>query len=743
MPIDDHDTRDPPQGDAPRRDDREPQWQAAFDPYYLYAEATQFRFIRGNKAKAFPVLLELHRPLVEVMGELDALAGKTLYVDPVYRDPLPALAKARFVTARAAPAFFDLLKKDERLRKVVRTFELCAPTPRLDVMPSDPVPSGRVATAADRQKTSAQQAQASPLPASAQARGRQGGGTLPGHGAAAPIKVMVGVIDDAIGFANARFRTRSGTVHNTRLHAFWGQDLDVGGTTGPQPSLGAVLDRNWIDNALAYSASPTGPDEEHFYRAAGLDYTQTGHKAWGRRGGHGTVVMDLAAGLDAADVTPVSPVLAAVQLPVAITADTSGVQLPSYVVDGVNWILSCATAAGTAGAPLPCVINLSYGTLDGPHDGTGLLDAALDEKITLWRAAGHKVSIVLPSGNGHLSQSHGALKIRPRRSGTLRWRVLPDGKTPSFVEIWLPRDAAYGQVAIRVRSPAGDAIPVGVPPPWLEEGQEVAWPTANTPLLWMRHHGPGPQPGNRRLITIGVFPTARLQDADAIAPPGTWTIELYNRGPGNLTIDAWVRRNDTPMGYPIRGRQSRLSDRDYLEARFRSDGRVQEDDVPLCSVQRYGSINGIAVGRQTVVAGGMRARDLSTAPYSAAGPTIAPLAAGGPPRKGPDALVTAEHSYARGGVLAAGLRSGSTVALNGTSVAAAQLTRVVAHALAAGEDGTRAEIGLVAQAQENARIQQIEPNGPLKRLPRVERAGDGRILLNPADLPAANRRRDR
>ena len=742
MPIPDFETDRPPPADPPHRDDRDGgYWQAPFDPYYLFGEATGFRFIRGNKAQAFPVVLELRRPLVEVVHVLDAICGKDLYFDRSYREPLPALRKARFVTALARKGFFALLAKDEHLREIVRAFELCAPTPRLDFMPGEGTESGVDHGRDGRQRAKAQQAQALPF-------GRLSQDPAPGTAAA---RVMVGVIDDAIGFANARFRTKSAGNDVTRLHAFWGQDLAGIGVPGPQPSvgpapsLGVVLDRQWIDVVLAAADSPTGPDEEAVYRAAGLDYLDPGHKSWARRAGHGTAVMDLAAGMNPADVTATSPTIAAVQLPVAITADTSGAQLPSYVIDGVRWILQCATDAGAAngGAPLPCVVNVSYGTRDGPHDGTGKLDAALDEIIALARANGQRLSIVVPSGNGHLARCHGALDIRRLHSGKLRWEVLPDGKTPSFLEIWLPRGTKFGHVAVRVTTPTGYTTP------WVEESPgEYAWPSANLPLLWIRHHGPGSQPGNRRVIVLGVYPTARTTESDEIAPPGAYTIEVYNRAPGSIHVDAWIRRNDTPMGYPVRGRQSRFADRDYLEHRFRKDGAIEEEDIVACSVQRYGSLNGFASGRLTVVAAGCRVRDLSMAPYSAAGPTVEPEAGGGTPRRGPDKLdgpdaaTYAEHSHARGGLLAAGLRSGSTVAMNGTSVASAQLARVVAANLAAGGGGTRDEVKQLAKAQETARAQEIEPYGPLKRMPhRKERAGAGRIELPPGELPPGNLRR--
>ena len=83
-------------------------------------------------------------------------------------------------------------------------------------------------------------------------------------------------------------------------------------------------------------------------------------------------------------------------------------------------------------------------------------------------------------------------------------------------------------------------------------------------------------------------------------------------------------------------------------------------------------------GTQTIVVGGWLRRDGRLPTYTAAG------TAGVPPgtRAAPDYVVPTDDSLVHAGVLAAGSRSGSVVAMSGTSVAAPQRARALADRLA-------------------------------------------------------------
>ena len=680
--------------------------------------------MRGNKAGAVPVLLELAVPLGKLLDHdgnflPDPLAS-FIQISTLYTEAPPPLLETRFVSALVLPEFFKALRAGKLTNSVVR-FEYCPPLKNRDAWPAKPVRRKQgSADATSRMDTKAQSPQTGPA----------------GPSSSNP-PVLIGVIDDAIAFAHQRFRDATGTY--TRIHAFWAQGEDqVGpGTPGFAPSDGRILDRGQINHLLQQATHDGVLDEDALYALAGNSYVGAGHKAWGRRVGHGTHVMDIAAGTTPADVNSSTPIIAAVQLPVAVTEESSGGKLTPFALDALWWIVVNAWNLGHARGitALPCVVNMSYGILSGPHDGTDLLARAIDFLVGTWNnlPGDARLSVVIPAGNGHLSQSHACdhLPANRVRDVPFRWRILPDCATPSFAEVWMPTNTGFGQVEVRVNNPKGHRSP------WLTEaGAEYVWPDQVTPLLRIAFHSPAT--GGRKMVLVAVYPTALFDIDDAVAPSGVWTITLRNMGGNVLPVDIWIGRNDTPFGYRIRGRQSRLEDTHYLETRYDIHGRTVEIDDGQSQIVRAASLNGLATGSMAVVAGGSRAGDLSTARYSAAGtdPRV--------PKKAqavrhPDALALSDATYARPGILAAGTRSGSVCAMNGTSVAAPQVARWIARAMAAGNPGKRSDIQNEANVEETNRLGSIEPAGPFKKKPDAFRGGLGRIVI--PDLPPANRLR--
>jgi hypothetical protein len=172
-----------------------------------------------------------------------------------------------------------------------------------------------------------------------------------------------------------------------------------------------------------------------------------------------------------------------------------------------------------------------------------------------------------------------------------------------------------------------------------------------------------------------------------VAPSGLWQVEITQipdpKGPAQaIPLDAWIKRADTPGGRRAKGRQSYFDAADYQ--RFRNQAptptRLLEFD-PLSpgDVTRRGTLSGIATGKTTVVVGGFRRGadwnpERHPAPYSAEGPHSNPVRV----MKSPTCLFPGDDSIACRGVLAAGTRSGSIVAMTGTSVAAPQASRWIA-----------------------------------------------------------------
>ena len=99
--------------------------------------------------------------------------------------------------------------------------------------------------------------------------------------------------------------------------------------------------------------------------------------------------------------------IVAVQLDWNTVLDTSGGSMNVHIMDALMYILSrCDTQAKVA-------VNISWGTLAGPHDGSSVLEAAMDELIALARA---RCEIVVPAGNSYQSRTHANADAGNRRT---------------------------------------------------------------------------------------------------------------------------------------------------------------------------------------------------------------------------------------------------------------------------------------------------------------------------------------
>ncbi|MBM1173925.1 hypothetical protein [Microvirga arabica] len=533
--------------------------------------------------------------------------------------------------------------------------------------------------------------------------------------------VIIGIIDDGIPFAHERFRKADGT---TRVEYVWVQH----GTADNVPvdfDNGFEIPKVDIDNLLATCRQGDFIDEDEIYRRAGVaDFTLDGRRSLAWRASHGAHVMDLACGWDPAKAPDWR--IICVQLPTAITADSSGASLAPYAVKALEYIRDRARAIAGPGQSLPVVVNFSYGLLAGPHDGTHAIELDFDDILREHNAIpGNKpMRVVIPSGNSHLARAHATVQFQAAGShATLPLRMLPDDLTPSFVEIWLPPAAVAGnRVELTIATPQGD-----VSPP-LEENDShfLRYEVGGKALCEARYHF-FPAPTGRGMFLISLQPTMRLESEkspvpnDPVAPAGLWNLTLKNLGlSSHEPIEAWVQRDDAPVGYPRRGRQAYFDVPSYEV--YGHDGRPLEEDDPGCPVKRAGSINAIATGRDTIVIGGLMRKELRPPAYSAGGPVTAPAGATSPHRSGPDALTVSDDSLVQSGVLAAGTRSGSVIAMNGTSVAAPLITRWIARELADGRPGNREAVWKLAGGK--------ELNLPPSK-PSPERGGAGRAPLPP------------
>ena len=550
--------------------------------------------------------------------------------------------------------------------------------------------------------------------------------------------VVVGIIDDGIAFANARFRT---TLDHTRVEHIWLQDGE-NNAAAARYGYGCSLNKcdaggvAGIDSLLSASTHCGLVDEDEFYvRAGAVSFAGPGKSVFrtaALHASHGTHMMDVACGYPPGTAPKKEGTrgednrpIVCVQLPAATSEGTSGASLDTFVVDGIRYILDKADeiARSRQCGRLPVVINFSYGTIAGRHDGTSDIELAIDELIGARRGTPAPLQVVIPAGNSRLSRCHARVCFERKASmwkrgsvKCLNWRVLPDDRTTSHLEIWLPRAplGTKSRVKLSVKPPSGE------PCRPLEECVRPVrvWGLRPEEGVCEVRYSHVPEPTNRGMFLVTLKGTMPVEDRKtgkldhAVAPAGIWTIALENVsfGPDDV-LDAWIQRDDTRYGHPTFGRQSYFDHAEYK--RLDDDGKVPECDTAESVIKRAGTFNAIATGGHTIVIGGYRRKDFLPADYSGEGPVAS--------RQGPDALAASDDSIVHSGVLASGTHSGSVVALTGTSVAAPQITRMVADLLAEGKPADRPAVRALAELEENATKNHRPPP------PREERGGMGRI----------------
>ena len=491
----------------------------------------------------------------------------------------------------------------------------------------------------------------------------------PGGGAC-----VVGVIDDAIPLAHPRLTVRAGAgaPARSRIASVWMMGAAHGG--------GARFGREWrgtqIDALLARHAVPgAGVDEEALYRSAGIwDAARGPLHGGGRRTAHGAAVADLAAGMDAADPAARGRPVIAACLPPEVTRDTSGTFAPWFVLLGTLHVLDRARrlAEALGRPPLPVVINLSYGVTAGAKDGGGLVEGF--QRLVAERGVEGvgPVRFVLPMGNHRL----GRLRARlPEGGGTLTWHAPHDDATPSFVELHgPPGEAPRGPLAFVLTPP-------GQPP----QRAELPHGTAAELTLRGRHVARAycgltraPDGRLREALTIAI--PATDEDAEPRGPAGGWRLTVA-RGP----FDAYVQRDDAVPGFGGGARQVRFTGTGPKEGRVLEEGTVNAWATvgPPWQVAASGALprrpEGPPWGPDAPAAGGEAPGAL--APYSAF--PVGVHAEDDPALKDGARAVT-DRSPARRGVPAAGAFAGAHIRAAGTSVAAPQVARVIADALARG-----------------------------------------------------------
>jgi Subtilase family len=468
----------------------------------------------------------------------------------------------------------------------------------------------------------------------------------------APLEhaVVIGVIDGRCGFANQAFCSGS----ESRLDRFWDQgdappidpaEQTVWWSVPTSPHYGRVLDRSAL-NAIARRTSVATNTLQRVEIEKAV-YRNLGHRPpqdadWS----HGTHVLDTV--LDEFTGDRMRPGVIYVQLPDAALRDTSARWTAAYVLDAVDYIVRHLKDGARA------VINLSLGAFAGPHDGSSLLEQAIDSiadqsngRITFVVAAGN-TGRVTDDGTRDAKRCHASFTLEADESRVLAWDIDRADSTESFLELWSPRVEGAAGLSVALAHGQNPGLTSG------EVGPDTVRDISrNGSIVAMVNNAGGSTTvpnGQGRLVLVALGHSRAAQSA--CAATGRWEVTITNPGKQPVSVDAWIERRDVPgelLGY-------------------RPQYGFAEDT--LHGIVKTGSLGSLANGQRSIVVGAVKF-DEEKCSYGIADYSSRGLGTNARPQV-----------YALGQRTSRGFLSGTDKSLAGTSIAAAQVTAAVASALA-------------------------------------------------------------
>lgn len=518
--------------------------------------------------------------------------------------------------------------------------------------------------------------------------------------------VIIAIIDDGLPFAHRNFRDASG--QRTRVEFCW---LQSARSNPEQTSV--LFGREYTRSQIERYIEDFGDDEDVLYHEAGATSDKGEFASMiGRHTTHGAHVMDLATGYaPERDEEPAEEIrIIAVQLPNVVTMDTSGFGKDMYLLSAFHYIFHRADLiAKKYRIKKPrLVINFSYGYSGGRHDGEVDVEAAIEELVKLRRSEIGPTALVVPAGNTFLDRMHveiagAAIAKAPAK---LPWRLQPNDRTPSYLEIWFPDKFDASDYTIDAQDPWGTSCGV------LSVGRG-----RQTVLLYNRAGEPVGQISAEQQKTDSwrvLIVTAPSEPGDPELPgidAGVWNIVIA-RGEGaqvpKEAIRCWIQRDSDPLTMRSGARQSYfddLQDERYNfggsscnDGRFvsQASGSLREKDTRAAFVRRFGSLNGLAAIPSAIAVAGLRLgadpfqlgvgpdsslKQLLPARYSCAGTQRS-----GWPVVRVSCASMSDRSNILVGTVAAGVRSGALSIMDGTSAAAPFVARKLATVFVTASD---------------------------------------------------------
>jgi hypothetical protein len=292
---------------------------------------------------------------------------------------------------------------------------------------------------------------------------------------------------------------------------------------------------------------------------------------------------------------------------------------------------------------------------------------------------------------------HGVITPSPgQKLAEVRWRIQPNGRTPSYLELWFGENFDPAGYEIEVWDPRNkppftmtteidETIDDPGDPIKCEQIYEGDFAVIGQ--VSVDHHR-----RERWRVLVILAPTEPENISYPPVPSGEWKVVIKGgeaAQPIEEPIHCWIQRAADPEALRSGSRQSYFDD--LREFRHTPAGDLSEVDTDTAFVRRFGSLNGLATGSTPLVVAGYRlgaglGSKLDCARpsrYSSAGP-IEP----GWQQRNVDCSSMSDRSRVLLGTVAAGVRSGSRSFMQGTSAAAPFVSRQLAEAFVTADEAT-------------------------------------------------------
>ncbi len=331
--------------------------------------------------------------------------------------------------------------------------------------------------------------------------------------------VIVGVVGYGCDFVHKSLRNADGT---TRIAKIW--DQSKGLNPHSPHGYGKVYSREKINSAL---------QQNDPYAALGYDSQNDLFTS-----SHATHILDIAAGSGFKDEQgnehPAGVASQAeivfVELNSESTRTAQEVMETNFgdsvrLVEAVKYIFDYADQAG-----MPCVINLSLTTMGGPHDGSTLVERAIDEMVS----RKDNRAVIIAAGNFFSENCHKSGIVEKNSYSEVDWIIPKNDRTSNEVEIWYSRNDEF---EIEVLNKAGLSvarIPLG------QNGYITENVNGEENVVCFISHRSN-DPSNHDNV-IHLFEKPKMQNS-----LGNWKLRLHGVRVTNGNYHAWVE-TDRPQG---------------------------------------------------------------------------------------------------------------------------------------------------------------------------------------------------